>query len=75
MHRNKLKLIKFTLAGDAIYTFAGTDADVKETEGVIDNLKSIGGEELLEHHFLSTNEIAARGYDASHVKKAAIFPK
>ena len=46
-----------------------------ETEGVINNLKSIAGDELLEHQFLTKEEIAKRGYDATHVKKAAIFPK
>ena len=61
--------------GDAIYTFAGTEADVSETEGVINNLKSIAGDDLLEHHFLSKDEIAKRGYNADHIKKAAIFPK
>ena len=68
--------------GDAIYTFAGTDAEVAQTEGVINNLKSMvheeggdKGEDLLEHHFQSREEIGARGYDAGHVRKAAIFPK
>ena len=42
---------------------------------VINNLKSIAGDDLLEHHFLSKEEIAARGYDSGHVKQAAIFPK
>ena len=46
-----------------------------ETEGVINNLKSIAGDDLLEHHFLTKEEIAKRGYNANHVKKAAIFPK
>ena len=46
-----------------------------ETEGVINNLKSIAGDDLLEHHFLTKEEIAKRGYDAKHVKKAAIFPR
>jgi len=61
--------------GDAIYTFAGSEADVKETEGVINNLKSIAGDDLLEHHFLTKEEIKKRGYDSNHIKKAAIFPK
>ena len=64
--------------GDAIYTFAGTDAEVAQTEGVINNLKSMvhdNKSDLLEHHFQSREEIGARGYDAGHVRKAAIFPK
>jgi len=60
---------------DAIYTFLGPEKDVEETEAVINNLKSIAGDDLLDHHFLSTEEISKRGYDANHVKKAAIFPK
>ena len=48
---------------------------MSETEGVINNLKSIAGDDLLEHHFLSKDEIAKRGYNADHIKKAAIFPK
>ena len=47
--------------GDAIYTFAGSEKDVQETEGVINNLKSIAGDDLLEHNFLSSEEIAKRG--------------
>ena len=38
-------------------------------------MKSIAGDDLLEHHFLTKEEIAKRGYDSKHVKKAAIFPK
>ena len=30
---------------------------------------------MLDHQFLSKEEIAARGYDSEHVKQAAIFPK
>ena len=47
---------------DAIYTFLGPEKDVEETEAVINNLKSIAGDDLLEHHFLSTEEISKRGY-------------
>ena len=64
--------------GDAIYTFAGTEEEVEETEAVINNLKSIGNQgndDILEHHFLSREEITQRGYDPNHVKKAAVFPK
>jgi len=61
--------------GDAIYTFAGSEEEVQTTMNVINNLKSIAGDDLLEHHFLSKEEIAARGYDSAHVKQAAIFPK
>ena len=60
---------------DAINTFAGTEVEVAEHESVINNLKCIAGDDLLEHHFLTKEEIAKRGYDSSHVKKAAIFPK
>lgn len=63
------------IVGSAIYTFAGTYKDVEKIESVINNLKSIAGNNLLEHNFLSTDEIENRGYDAKHVKKAAIFPK
>ena len=38
-------------------------------------LNSIAGADLLEHHFLSTEEITNRGYSSEHVKKAAIFPR
>jgi hypothetical protein len=41
---------------DAIYTFLGPEKDVEETEGVINNLKSIAGDDLLEHNFLSSND-------------------
>jgi len=61
--------------GDAIYTFSGSDKAVEDTENVINSLSSIAGDELLEHNFLSKEEISSRGYDANHVKKAAIFPK
>ena len=47
---------------DAIYTFLGPEKDVEETEAVINNLKSIAGDDLLDHHFLSTEEISKRGY-------------
>ena len=61
--------------GDAIYTFAGTEEEMQTTTNVINNLKSISGDDLLEHYFLSEEEISKRGYDSSHVKQAAIFPK
>ena len=48
--------------GDAIYTFSGSKKDVQTTQGVIDNLKSIAGDDLLEHDFLSSEEISKRGY-------------
>ena len=47
---------------DAIYLFLGPEKDVVETEGVINNLKSIAGDDLLEHNFLSSEEISKRGY-------------
>ena len=47
---------------DAIYTFLGPEKDVEETEAVINNLKSIAGDDLLDHQFLSTEEISKRGY-------------
>ena len=61
--------------GDAIYTFAGTEEEMETTTNVINNLKSIAGDDLLQHNFLSEKEISQRGYDSSHVKQAAIFPK
>ena len=61
--------------GDAIYTFAGTEEEMQTTTNVINNLKSIAGDDLLQHNFLSEKEISQRGYDSSHVKQAAIFPK
>ena len=45
-----------------VLIFHGSEKDVEKTEDIIDNLKSIAGDELLEHHFLSTEEIAKRGY-------------
>ena len=45
-----------------VLIFHGSEKDVEKTEDIIDNLKSIVGDELLEHHFLSTEEIAKRGY-------------
>ena len=38
-------------------------------------LDIFAGDDLLDHQFLSKEEIAARGYDSEHVKQAAIFPK
>ena len=32
--------------GEAIYTFSGTDADVAEIQGVINNLKTIAGKKF-----------------------------
>ena len=48
--------------GEAIYTFSGSEKDVQETEEVINNLKSIAEDDLLEHHYLSSEEIDKRGY-------------
>ena len=48
--------------GEAIYTFSGSEKDVQNTEEVIDNLKSIAEDDLLDHHYLSSEEIDKRGY-------------
>jgi len=58
----------------AVYTFSGKDEEVKEIQGVIKNLESIAGGNLLEHKFLKDTEIKERGFGLKHVKKAAIFP-
>ena len=55
-------LLKSNRWGEAIYTFSGSEKDVLETEEVIDNLKSIAEDDLLEHHYLSSEEIDKRGY-------------
>ena len=55
-------LLKSNRWGEAIYTFSGSEKDVQETEEVIDNLKSIAEDDLLEHHYLSSKEIDKRGY-------------
>ena len=44
---------------------------MQTTTNVINNLKSIAGDDLLQHNFLSEEEISQRGYDSSHVKQAA----
>ena len=33
------------------------------------------GEDILDHQFLSKEEIARRGYGADHLKAAAVFPR
>merc|ERR1712212_585114 len=62
------------LKGKAVYTFSGKDSNVKEIEGVINNLERVAGGNLLKHNFLNDEEIKTRGFGQAHVKKAAIFP-
>jgi len=59
----------------ALYTFMGGEKDVEETQSVVNSLTEIGGEKLLDHQYLSKEEIADRGYNPDVVKRAAVFPK
>ena len=59
---------------DAVYTFSGDAGEVNSINGTIQQLHSIAGGGLLDHHFLPESDIKSRGLNPSHVKMAAVFP-
>ena len=61
--------------GKALRMFFGSEKDVKESKKAVDHLQSIVGKDTLQYDFLTKEAISGRGYDPSHISKAAVFPQ